>query len=1148
MADVRDVLTLDPQQTTLPNDGVTQVVEPSEPEHFDVLRWELKSFVCQGEFERGLGQILASYLSNLGQTRQPAVWVSGFYGSGKSHLVRVLEFLWRDYELPDGARASSLVVLPNEIRAYLRELSTAGRRQGGLWAAAGKLTSGRGSVRLRLLQVVMKSAGLPTVPHVGRFVLWLHAEGVFEAFKQHIESAGSQLEDVLADFYVSPLMARALSAVKPDLGSTEREIRGTLRDQFRDVDDVDNDEMVQVLEQILRFKSTDPNQLPCTLIVLDELQQFIAERAEMLSDVQEVVETCTAGFQGRVLFVGTGQSAMPAHSLLSKLQDRFTVKVELRDADRDTVIRQVVLRKKPDREAEVKAVLEQCSGEIDRHLQGSRLGRQAGDERDLVADYPLLPTRRRFWDAVLRSLAAGGATSQLRTQLRVVFEGTKSVADRPLGWVIPADWLYDEKSGDWLQSAALLSDVDTGIRQLRDKTPDGRLKSRLCALIFMISKLHEDEGLRATPEALADLLVEDLRAGSAALRQQIPGLLAALVEAGQLVQIEDEYRIQTREGAEWDADYRHRYNQVLDNEVRLNQARRELLRDKLEEALNGLRFTQGASGTPRAFELHFTDERPLTDGPKVPVWIRDGWSTSPEATRSEAQTVGAESPLVTVFLPRHQADRLRRALSALLAAGDTVGDRSPAVSGDEGRDALAAMETRQRNARSECDAVLEDVLSQAVVLQGGGTEVRPNGLRDSVQAAIEAALKRLYPRFGEADHAKWSQVLTRARESNADALSQVGWSQEPDQQPVCVAILQQLGQSSATGNDLRKCFEAPPYGWPRDAIGGALAALVATGRVKATEHGTGVPVGRLDNTQIGRTTFRREGDVVQQSQRIAVRALLQKAGLPWQNNQEADALPALITKLRDVASIAGGDAPAPPPPDAGHLHALAQLSGNALIVACVEQKEQLEHDLDSWPKRAATLADRRKRWERLQQLLQHSRHLPVYNQASLAVAAVVTNRSLLADPDPVPPLAEELASALRAEFQAVRKAHDTAVQSQLDALAADDGWVGLDQAARSGILRRRDLVVSPAQDLGDEKLLLASLDDTSLEQWRTRLTAVPQQAKEARVDAAKALEPETQSFTPPPANLKTAAEVDTYLDQVRAALLEQIQHGPVVIG
>jgi len=73
------------------------------------LREELANFVCEGQYEDGAIRILESYVRHIGGTSQPASWVSGFFGSGKSHLLKMLCHLWTDTEFPDGARARSLV-------------------------------------------------------------------------------------------------------------------------------------------------------------------------------------------------------------------------------------------------------------------------------------------------------------------------------------------------------------------------------------------------------------------------------------------------------------------------------------------------------------------------------------------------------------------------------------------------------------------------------------------------------------------------------------------------------------------------------------------------------------------------------------------------------------------------------------------------------------------------------------------------------------------------------------------------------------------------------------------------------------------------------------------------------------------------------
>ncbi|MDD3390909.1 MAG: hypothetical protein PHO98_06340, partial [Synergistaceae bacterium] len=61
---------------------LASVNEEKTKEALAVLRYELETFVCSGQYEKGMFHILETYLKNVDQAQQPAVWVSGFYGSG----------------------------------------------------------------------------------------------------------------------------------------------------------------------------------------------------------------------------------------------------------------------------------------------------------------------------------------------------------------------------------------------------------------------------------------------------------------------------------------------------------------------------------------------------------------------------------------------------------------------------------------------------------------------------------------------------------------------------------------------------------------------------------------------------------------------------------------------------------------------------------------------------------------------------------------------------------------------------------------------------------------------------------------------------------------------------------------------------------
>ena len=131
---IHEILDRDPRTERLANGGQARIVEGNDAE----LRAEIESFVCDGQFNDALQRILDRYLANLGTSRQDSAWVSGFFGSGKSHLLKMLAHLWVDTRFQDGATARGLVPhgLPDELAAQLRELDTQASRTGTRQVAA----------------------------------------------------------------------------------------------------------------------------------------------------------------------------------------------------------------------------------------------------------------------------------------------------------------------------------------------------------------------------------------------------------------------------------------------------------------------------------------------------------------------------------------------------------------------------------------------------------------------------------------------------------------------------------------------------------------------------------------------------------------------------------------------------------------------------------------------------------------------------------------------------------------------------------------------------------------------------------------------------------------------------------------------------
>ena len=158
-------------------------------------------------------------------------------------------------------------------------------------------------------------------------------------------SIGYDWQEELDNFFVAEGLPAALVAAKPNLFSSVASCLDTLRQQYPYVNDVTSDEMVKAIRQAL----TRDGRFPLTLLVLDEIQQYIGGDSQRSFDVQEAVEACARVSAPACCLSAPGRRPSPARRSLQRLAGRFTIRIELSDADVDAVIRQVILAKQASR-------------------------------------------------------------------------------------------------------------------------------------------------------------------------------------------------------------------------------------------------------------------------------------------------------------------------------------------------------------------------------------------------------------------------------------------------------------------------------------------------------------------------------------------------------------------------------------------------------------------------------------------------------------------------------------------------------------------------------------------------------------------------------------------------------------------------------
>ena len=1139
----KELFTLNPEQVNLKNEGVAKIRAINESEDLSIVEYELKTFVCEGEYHEGLKKILEFYLQNYSSTEQPAFWVSGFYGSGKSHLVKMASYLWNDFEFPNGKTARSIKPLPQDVKDLFVEIDRKQKVQGKLSIAGTLRDFPSKDIRYSFLQIFLNSLGLPQQYHHFKFVHWLKKEGMYDGVQAILEASGKNLKTEIERIFVSTALAKAVLEMKPEMADNEAKLLELFRAQFARIDTIGREDFVKTIrEEILPLSYID--KIPCTLIILDEVQQFIGQDSNLAFDVQLLAEDLCSRFEGKFLLVGTGQNALTDTPILQKLMARFRVPVQLTNTDIQTVIRKTILDKKATAIAPLNSKLDAVSGEISRNLQGTVFGYLTEDKNTLVADYPLLPSTRKFWYKVLQVVDVAGTSGQLRNQLRLIDDSLKTIAEKELGAVVPADFIFTQTRADLIQAGLLLNDTSNLIQGKKAQGGDSEIEGRILSAVFLLDQITSniaDTGLKSNENTIADLLIDNLNTNSDAFRTKVKALIKKLVDEKVLMPINDEYKLQTKIGAEWEQEFTKQYIKLNNSgDDQIQELRREKIIAHFKEKTKGISVTQGTSRMVRDFELWDKETIPNTDH-KLNLWIRDGWFENETSVENEIRAAGNNAPLSYVFVKKFRDPELRTEIIKFLSAGLAI-NAMGLPSTPEGEQAKKSMETRQSQAKTAIQDLVEKICAEAIVFLASGNKVQSGTLKENIQEALNSIADRQFPDFkGKADFLNWGQALTKALAGNPDALNAISYTGDVDKHPVASEILRYIGNTTKTGKDIRNQFMKAPYGWPQDAVDTMLVMLKNMQYISTSETD-------LKVAKINQATFKKEIHILGAKDKIAIRKLLQDAGITCSPNQEIfPHTNEYLDKLKTLAAQVSGDAPRPEPINVDFIKEIENKDGNERLIDILQQKDMLQAKFTEWTAKAKLVNDREPQWNLLADLINHAPDEPDMEPFKKESAAIRDNRLLLQEPDLIQPILTAISDKLLTILNKRKEQYNVLYDIRMVDLQANEYFKKLTPEQKHSLLARHQLLVKPEIKALDAHALLLQLNKATLYTWDTKIAALPGQFQSALEEAILLSAPQAKTYSLPRKTITSQAEIDSYLSELKTELETLLKESSSII-
>lgn len=1139
----KELFTLNPDENNLINDGVVEINTAKDEKGLKIIRHELKTFVCEGEYQRGLYRILDTYIKHLDQPKQPAAWVSGFFGSGKSHLVKMLGYLWEDFQFPNGDTARAIKPLPQDINDLLFELESKQKINGRLSVSGTLKDFPSSDIRYSFLQLFLNELGLPQQYHHFKFVFWAKQEGIYDDLKALVEAKGKDFKKEYENLFVSSTIAKALLELKPEFAENEAMVKENFKANFKRIESINREQLIDTIKtEILPMFFGD--KVPLTIVVLDEVQQFIGSDGDKSIDLQNLAQDICSNFDGKFLLIGTGQNALSETSLLQRLQDRFTVKVSLSDTDVETVTRKTVLEKKPSAINAIDKKLESSLGEISRNLSGSDFGYVVSDKANLVADYPIIPSTRKFWKKILQVIDTAGTAGQLRSQLRIVNESIKTVADKELGYIIPADLIFEQKQSQLLQNALLLNETNNLIEKRKSKGGDDALEGRILSAVFLIDQLPKDATsgrLRSDENTIADLLIDNLNEPSDKFRNKIKELIQKMVEAKVLMPVNDEFKLQTKVGSEWEQEYTAQAVKINSSgDDQIQSLRRQKIIGFFNDKTKTINILQGVSKQKRDFDVWDKDTRPTTEN-KLNVWIRDGWFENESVVLNEIRAEGSDAPLAYAFVKKFRDPELRSEIIKFLAANLTM-DAKGMPSNPEGEQARKSMETRKGLAKIAIDELIAKICMEGAVYLAGGNKVEAGTIRDNINDALNSIADRQFPDFkSKADYPNWGQALTKALGNNPDALVAINYRADVDKHPVAVEILRFMGNSTKIGKDIRNHFMKSPYGWPQDAIDTLLIMLKNMQHISTSE--TDLKVARINQA-----SFKKEIHILGAKDKIAIRKLFQNAGITTPPSHEIFPYSnEFFDKLKSLASQVSGDAPRPEPINIDFIKEMENKEGNERLLDILQQKDELQAKYLEWSGKARLVSTREPLWTLLVQLNNHAPDEPEMELLGIETNAIRDDRLLLQEPDLIQPLLTAITDKLLTILNQRKGQYNDVYDLHMNSLQANEYFNKLTPEQKHRILANHQLLVKPEIKNLDAHALLNQLQKASLYTWDTKLAALPGQFQSALEEAIQILAPQAKSYTLPRKTISNQQEIDRYISELKAELENLIKDSSSII-
>lgn len=811
---------------------------------------ELEEYVVTRELQKHFMDFFEAYKKGiLGTTPKMGVWISGFFGSGKSHFLKILSYLLQnkqvgnkraiDYFIDDKKITNQMVLADMQLAAdtpsdvILFNIDSKSDSNG---------KENKDAIVNVFLKVFNEMQGFcGSMPHLADLERHLTEAGRFEEFKEKFEEEyGDPWEESRQDF---DFIQDSVVDVLVDIDFMSESAARNWCEKAIEPYQISIEDFAKRVKSYIDKKGNNHH----VVFLVDEIGQYIGEDSKLMLNLQTVTEELGKECQGRAWVIVTSQQDIDSITKVkgndfSKIQGRFDTRLSLSSANVDAVIKKRVLDKTETAAQSLRLLYEQKATVIKNLIvfsDGAEKKLYANAE-DFAEVYPFVPYQFNLLASVLTSIRTHGASGKHlsegeRSMLALFKESAMQLMNDEIGAIVPFHKFYDalENFLDHSHSSVIIRAYDNSFINPEKKENDV-FTINVLKTLFMIKYVLECE---PNIENITSLMISNIEDDRIALKAEVEDALKILVRQMLVQKNGSHYVFLSNEEQEINSE-------IEKENVEMPEVITKIAEMIFEDIFSSKKYQYPAFGGRYAFLFNQTvDDRPYKSNQNYDIGLRvlTPWyeGGTDDATLRMISGQGRE---VLVVLPNDDAfltemraylkiERfLRKNTSVQLAKYEII---------KEGK----RTEMRDRNANAKL--YLTEALKEATIYVNGDV-LRTSGkeVNSRINEAIGRLVQIVYHKLSYID-AAMSETDIRKMWGNSNQITlNLG-----DTQVANVHALDDLFQFIA-GNSrmhmktsmktIKDRFMKAPYGFVDDDIQWLVAKLFKRGDLSFTVNGENV--------------------------------------------------------------------------------------------------------------------------------------------------------------------------------------------------------------------------------------------------------------------------------------------------------------------